>query len=436
MGVRLTLMDRARLERDGVPVPLEPRFMAVLIRLAVDAGKNVDVDDLSRDVLLPNPGPGDSLRLRRSHVHKCVSTLRKALDPGRPGDASTVLITDRGSNPSYRLELGAGEIDLLRFHHLISAARAAPPLQAISALEEALKLWQGRPLVDVKHHEWAHKRVVLLNQAYDEGRRRLVELYAGIGRVDRAIETANALLADHPGDPEIRGRLPAFYQEYAPTAVNVRRLAPPGTEISVCAGDLFDQDDAHLVVGFSDTFETNTDNDFLVSRASVQGQLVYRLYGGDHRALDRELRKALRNAPKTVESRAVKKYGKLTRRPVGTVAVLHQGGRRIFAVAYSRVDADGVRAQSSMERMRHSLDQLWLAVRAEGQHRPVAMPIAGSGLARIYDLDREGLIELAVGSFLAHARRGRLADELRIVVPPAELSKIDMNRVDELIRRL
>ena len=436
MGVRLTLMDRAKLERDGVPAPLEPRFMAVLIRLALDAGKNVEVDDLSRDVLLPNPGHDDSLRLRRSHVHKCVSALRKALDPDRPGEASVLLITDRGSNPSYRLELGADEIDLLRFEHLIAAARTAPPLQAISALEEAVRLWRGRPLVDVKHHEWARRRIALLNRAYDEGRRRLVDLYAGIGRADRAIDMAGTLLADHPDDPEIRALLPAFYQERAPTAVNVRRLAPAGTEISVRAGDLFDQHDAHLVVGFSDTFETNTDNDFLVSRASVQGQLVHRLYGGDHRALDRELRNALRDAPKTVESRAVKKYGKLTRRPVGTVAVLHQGGRRIFAVAYSKVGADGLRAQSSLERMRHSLDQLWLAVRAVGQHRPVAMPIVGSGLARIYDVDREGLIELAVGSFLAHARRGRLADELRIVVPPAELAKIDMNRVDELIRRL
>ncbi|MEU7882984.1 macro domain-containing protein [Microbispora bryophytorum] len=436
MGVRLTLMDRARLERDGVPVPLEPRFMAVLIRLAVDAGKNVEVDDISRDVLLPRPGSSDSLRLRRSHVHKCVSALRKALDPDRPGDASALLITDRGSNPSYRLELGAGEIDLLRFEHLISVARGAPPLQAINALEEALRLWRGRPLVDVRQHDWARRRIVPLTQAYDEGRRRLMELYAGIGRVDRAIETANALLADHPDDPEIRRLLPAFYQGYAPTAVNVRRLAPSGCVISVCAGDLFDQNDAHLVVGFSDTFETNTENDFLVSRASVQGQLLHRLYGGDHRALDRELRKALRNAPGTVESRAVKRYGKLTRRPIGTVAVLHQGGRRIFAVAYSRVGADGVRAQSSVKDMRHSLDQLWLAVRAEGQHRPVAMPVVGSGLARIYELDREGLIELAVGSFLEHARRGRLADELRIVVPQAELPRIDMGRVDELIRRL
>ncbi|MGW6744950.1 macro domain-containing protein [Streptomyces sp. NPDC055025] len=60
-----------------------------------------------------------------------------------------------------------------------------------------------------------------------------------------------------------------------------------------------------------------------VAIASVQGQLLHRLYDGDHRLLDRELRKARRDAPRKVEARDIKRYGKLTRHPVGTVAVLH-----------------------------------------------------------------------------------------------------------------
>ena len=43
------------------------------------------------------------------------------------------------------------------------------------------------------------------------------------------------------------------------------------------AGDLFDEADANLVVGFADTFDTATENDAVISRASVQGQLLDRL---------------------------------------------------------------------------------------------------------------------------------------------------------------
>ncbi|WP_141698433.1 macro domain-containing protein [Streptomyces lushanensis] len=436
-------MDRAVLERDGVAVRLEPRFMAVLIRLALDLGGNVRVDDLSREVLLPGDGPPvngfaakDEARRRRTHVYKCVSALRTALDPDRPGEASVLLLTDPGKNPGYRLELPADSVDLIEFERLLADSRGAPPVREVSLLRRALELWRGRPLVDVEHHEWARRRIQRATAAHDEARRRLLDLYETFGRTDPAIETATALLADHPHDTALRDRLARLSLRRTTGVADLQyRTGSPESLISVRIGDLFDQHDAHLVIGFSDTFETNTADDRLVSRASVQGQLVHRLYDGDHQLLDRELRRARRDAPRKVEARETKRYGKLTRHPVGTVAVLQQGGRRLFALAYSQVDERGLFAQSSVPLLETALDQLWHHVRTHAQHRPVAMAVLGSGLARINDLDRVGLVRLTVRSFLGHNAHGRLTDELRIMILPKDAAALDMNRLDEAVQK-
>ena len=53
MAVKLSIMDRAVVERDGVAVKLEPRFMAVVIRLSLHTGRNVARAELYRDELPP-----------------------------------------------------------------------------------------------------------------------------------------------------------------------------------------------------------------------------------------------------------------------------------------------------------------------------------------------------------------------------------------------
>jgi hypothetical protein len=441
MAIRLTIMDRAMLWRDDVPVRLEPRFMGVLIRLALDLGSSVRMDDLSQDVLmargygLPLTGAvAKDKRQRRLHVYKSVSVIRMALDPDHPGEASTMLVADRGNNPGYRLELPSDSVDALRFERLVRASRTAPPVRAVSQLRQALGLWCGRPLVDVEHHEWARPHIIRVTEAHDEARLRLLELYETFDRTEAALDLGRALFADHPEDTALRDRLARLSAQQKQNATQMRyETGWSGCVITIRVGDLLDQDDAHLVVGFTDAFDTNTADDHLISRASIQGQLLHRYYEDDYQQLDRELRKALRDAPRKVERRESKRYGKLSRYPVGTVAVLSQGGRRIFCVAYSRVDKQGIYAQSSVPRLRIALDRLWKSVRSAGQHRPVAMGVLGSGLARINETDKAGLIQLIVRSFLVNQARARLADELRIIVHPKDAAALDMELVDEAI---
>jgi hypothetical protein len=276
--------------------------------------------------------------------------------------------------------------------------------------------------------------IAALHALYDSARRRLLDLYLKFRLFDEATRLGTELLAAHPDDAELKARVDAIGDVRAAAGIR-RSFSDPPTTISVGFGDVLDQDDAHLIVGFMDTFETNTANDFLVSSHSLQGKLLSRFYGGDHRRLDRALNRALAGVPFTRESREVKQYGKLIRYPVGTVAVIRQGGRFIFCVAYSKVGPNGRHPRSSRELLAHSLEQLWPVVRARAQYRPVATAVLGGGLSRI-PATRVELAEMLFSSFLRHHAQGRLTDELRVLLPPTDGSDPLLYQLGELLHRL
>jgi hypothetical protein len=201
--------------------------------------------------------------------------------------------------------------------------------------------------------------------------------------------------------------------------------------VAIVRGDLFDQHDANLVVGFTDTFDVETRQDQVISRASVQGQLVDRLYGGDPAALERELRRGLRSVtPVTRETSRAKSRGKRTRYPLGTVVTVQRDdGRRVFAAAYSYLGNELV-ARARPEDLAAALDRVWESAAQFGQMAPIAVPLLGSGLARITELAREQLINMIVDSFLCSCRKhGTVTRQLRIVLRPADLERVNLAQV-------
>ena len=445
MAVRLSVLDRAVLRRDDDVVELEPRFMAVLIRLVVDLGRNVACTTLYEDALTPkrrSPGFIDRVLdsdqagdLRRKHVQKAIWALRRALEPGTSGRGCALLLTDEGFNPGYRLLLDPECIDLLQFERLVAESRSLSPARAVDCLKQALALWRGRPLIDVSHCGWAHRRINHVTDLAREARHRLFDCYLQLDEGNLALAIGEELQAQHP-DSDLESRLRAL-RHRAPPANALRRAITlgPGNHviISVKFGDLLAEDDANLIVGFCDTFETDTTDNFLVSVDSLNGQLGHRLWDGDLKRLDQDLRAALRGMPHTVHRRAEKRYGKLRRFEIGTVATLSHSGRRVFALAYSRVDQAGALTTSSREMLQRSLRHVWPHVRQNGQYRPVAVPLVGTGLARVHGLEPVESVRLTVETFLLCAREGRLADELRIVIHPSQKDKINLANVAALI---
>lgn len=225
----------------------------------------------------------------------------------------------------------------------------------------------------------------------------------------------------------------AISQAY-PRSWAEREFSTPDTTVRVEVGDLFEQD-THLVVGFTDTFDTSVADDRIISGAAVQGQLLHRRYSDDQRRLDQELAVALRRATPVATEPPGSKAGKRTRYPIGTVAVVGRPGQQIFAVAYSRLGNDLV-PRSSVDDMWVSLNRLWDAVYERAERRPLTMPIIGSGLARIDQLDRESLLKLILISFLARSRQTPICRELRIIVHPDDLHSVDLLEVRAFLRAL
>jgi Domain of unknown function (DUF6430) len=211
-----------------------------------------------------------------------------------------------------------------------------------------------------------------------------------------------------------------------------RRMASADITLSIVVGDLFAQE-THIAVGFSDTFDTAVGGDLVIHGSSMQGQLLHRVYFDDQRRLDRELSTALSDVkPAKKESRAGKPHGKLIRYPIGTVAVLGKPRRHIFAAAYGRMGND-MTVRAPVEDLWYCFSQLWEAVSRKGQRGPVSVPLMGSGLARVDSLDHENLLRLIVLSFAAHSRTELVCHELRIVIRPEDIIRIDLIRLREFL---
>ncbi|MCF2436681.1 DUF6430 domain-containing protein [Streptomyces thinghirensis] len=201
-------------------------------------------------------------------------------------------------------------------------------------------------------------------------------------------------------------------------------------------GDLFDQEDANLVVGFTDTFDTATERDPVISRESVQGQLVERLFGGERKLLDDRLQAGL----KAFTPAAHGTDPGQAPRPARPLPPRHHRPPCRWTAAGSspwptpRLGNDLV-ARSAPAELRASLNALWPAVARYGMYKPVAIPLIGSGLARVVELDRTQLLLMIVESFTAHCRREpTTAPELRIVIRPADLERTDLSALGTFLR--
>jgi antiphage defense system Thoeris ThsA-like protein len=214
-----------------------------------------------------------------------------------------------------------------------------------------------------------------------------------------------------------------------------RTFKHPATRIQVVVGNLFDQP-GQLVIGFTDTFDTDTTDDRIINMRSLQGQLLHRLYGGERDRLDRDLTEALSGqTPHIVESVTDKRIGKRERYRVGTVAVLPVGRTRVYCSAYSVMGNDLV-ARSTIDDLWTSLGLLWTAVAEHGQLAALAMPIVGSELARIDLLDRENLLKLIMLSYIIRSRQSLFCKELTVVVHPNDLAEVDMTQIAAFLHRL
>ena len=433
--LRVRLFGRSVIDVNDRACELTPTTTVVFVRLLIADGKPVTVDQIYRDIW-PDSGLID--REGRTRVQRRILEIRETVDPDNPGEKSTVVRTERGRITAYRSMLARDDIDVFQFMDRVAQARRATPADKIALLQQALSLWTGPPLADVADLPWAAQTIHQLNDLRKSAMRDLMDAFDQVGRGYDALSTAEELSWEMPGDQSLAASLTALRDQLRSNQrkkVFREDFTDPDIAVVVMSGDLFAQEDANLVVGFSDTFDTDTDRSIVISSESVQGLLLQQLYDGDRARLDRDLKGALSRVPKaSVETRSAKRLGKLTRYPLGTVATLHYGNRRIFGLAYSRMGNNLV-AQSSLPALCTSLENLWESVYLYGQLKPVAMPLIGSGLSRIREANHDDLLTLIVRSFMARSRDRFICPELRIIVHESAFEKIRIADILRMVRR-
>nr|WP_227993508.1 macro domain-containing protein [Pseudactinotalea sp. HY160] len=199
--------------------------------------------------------------------------------------------------------------------------------------------------------------------------------------------------------------------------------------IRLVAGDLFEQNTSAMV-GMTTTFDTEPG---IIENKSVQGSLLRVVYDGSQTRLDIALTTALSGIG-TVG--VITKPGKQDIYPLGTVAVLPgQGTVRYYCVAYTSMDEHN-RAKGTIRGILDSLDSVWDAADRHGNGEPICVPLLGQGQSRIPELTAEAAVRLIAFSFLLRTRRGRFSKELRIVVHPNEIGKVDYAEFQAFLRSL
>jgi predicted ATPase/DNA-binding SARP family transcriptional activator len=161
-----------------------PRQRTLLAALLVNAGRVVSVDALT-DALWGDDPPADPRNAIQTHVAR----LRETLGDDAP------LVTRA---PGYVLEVGADQVDALRFERLLTEAqRHDDPVEIVDRLDEALGLWRGPAYAGfedgVAHVEARRLNELRLVALEDRAAARIQ-----MGEARRVIGELETLVTEHP----------------------------------------------------------------------------------------------------------------------------------------------------------------------------------------------------------------------------------------------
>ncbi|MBB5631533.1 BTAD domain-containing putative transcriptional regulator [Sphaerisporangium krabiense] len=164
------------------------RLRALLARLALDAGRAVRPATLV-EALWDEAAPADHLHA----LQLLVSRLRRVL-----GDPGLLTLDPAG----YRLAVEPDAIDAVRFERLARAGRRLyaqdRPAEAAATLREALSLWRGPALADVREAPFAGAEAERLERARPAALEDRIEAELALGADLDLVAELEALTAAHP----------------------------------------------------------------------------------------------------------------------------------------------------------------------------------------------------------------------------------------------
>ncbi|HEY1365658.1 MAG TPA: BTAD domain-containing putative transcriptional regulator [Gaiellaceae bacterium] len=168
------------------------RQRTLLLALLLHANEVVSNDRLVEALWGEEP-PASAAKL----VQGFVSTLRRQLGDGR--------LETRA--PGYQLKVEAGELDVDRVEWLVAESRDAPPEQAAELLREALSLWRGNPLPELRYSDFAQPELARLDALRHSALEQLFEAELARGRHREVLPELEGLVAAEPLHERLRGQL-------------------------------------------------------------------------------------------------------------------------------------------------------------------------------------------------------------------------------------
>jgi YVTN family beta-propeller protein len=144
------------------------------------------------DTLIEDLWAGEPPSTANKIVQVYVSQLRKALGDG-------VIETGAGG---YRFRLDPADLDAARFEQLLDRARellaAGGARAARDVFREALALWRGSPLSDVRYESFARDEIGRLEELRLVALEGMLEADLAIGRNGEAVAELEPLVREHP----------------------------------------------------------------------------------------------------------------------------------------------------------------------------------------------------------------------------------------------
>jgi len=163
--------------------------LALLVYLLLHRNEAVATDRIIDELWGERPPPTAPKALQNA-----VSQLRRALGEDR--------IVTRA--PGYSLRVDRGELDLERFEMLVERGRAGADPRC---LREALELWRGEALANVRDEEFAQRAASDLEELHLDAQKSRIDLELEAGRGGALVGEIESLLARHPFDERIYSQL-------------------------------------------------------------------------------------------------------------------------------------------------------------------------------------------------------------------------------------
>ncbi|MEV7217419.1 AfsR/SARP family transcriptional regulator [Kitasatospora cineracea] len=197
--MKIKVLGALSAEVNGISVvPTAGKPRQILALLALYPGRVVPVPTLMEEIW-GTELPQSSLTTLQTYILQLRRLLGTAMGPDAPGSAKEVLATRYGG---YLLQVPSEAVDVYTYERLLLEGRQAfedgEDETAAARLREALDLWEGSALVDVRVGPVLEIEVMRLEESRLVARERRIDADLRLGRHSELLAELTDLIARHP----------------------------------------------------------------------------------------------------------------------------------------------------------------------------------------------------------------------------------------------